>query len=89
MTRTRLIQTIALSSMLVFSFAAFAEGAGCKSKEGHGKQGTSAESTHDFKSHHGWKFSEKAASGNNNASEEPAGKSGASDNVKPDKMLEI
>jgi hypothetical protein len=87
--RTRLIQMAAIMSMTVLPFAVFAEGAGCKSKEGHAKHDMSAESMQEFKNNHSWIFSDSAEADSNTKSQEPAEKSGNSADVKAGKLMEI
>ena len=87
--KIRLIQMITVTSLLVLSFAVFAGGAGCKSKEGHGTKDMSAEAMQEFKDNHAWIFSDHADSDKSTPGHEQADKSGNSDNVKVDKLVEI
>ncbi|MCI0505455.1 MAG: hypothetical protein L0Z73_05030 [Gammaproteobacteria bacterium] len=89
MMRTRLIQMAAIMSMTVLSSAVFAEGAGCKSKDGHAKHDMSAETMQEFKNNHSWIFSDGAEADSNTKSQEQTEKSGGSSAVKTDKLVEI
>jgi hypothetical protein len=89
MMKTRLIQLIAVMSVMLLPFAAFAGGAGCKSKEGHGKHEISAEAMQEFKDNHGWIFSDGAAGDKAVPGHEQPEKSGHDANVKTDKLVEI
>ncbi|WP_455365523.1 hypothetical protein [Kaarinaea lacus] len=89
MKKTRLVQMIAMMAVMVLPFAAFAGGAGCKSKEGHGKHEMSAEAMQEFKDNHAWIFSDKAEGSAAVPGHEQAEKSGHDANAKTDKLVEI
>ena len=54
----KLIPLVAVASVALFSSMAFAGGANCDSKKGHGKKDMSAEGWKEFKDSHAWIFSE-------------------------------
>ena len=57
------LRLIVLLCMMVLPFSAFAGGAGCKSKEGHGTHEQSADAQ-EFKDSHSWMFSDGEANVN-------------------------
>lgn len=89
MMKTRLIQFIAMMAVMLLPFAVFAGGAGCKSKEGHGKHEMSAEAMQEFKDNHAWIFSDKADGEKSIPGHEQSEKSGHDANIKTDKLVEI
>jgi len=74
--------------MMVLSFAAFAGGAGCKSKEGHDVHEQSADAK-EFKDSHSWMFSESEANDVVVPGHEQLKESGQSSKSPKDGLVEI
>jgi len=89
MMKTRLVQLAILMSVAMLPFTVFAGGAGCSSKEGHGKHEMSAEAMQEFKQNHAWIFSDDADSDKAASSHEQVEKPANDAAGKTDKLVEI
>lgn len=81
------LKLIALLSMVILPFSAFAGGEGCSSKKGHGKQEMSVDAQ-EFKDSHSWMFSEGEANVNVPGHEQLK-ESGQSSKPSKDDLVEI
>lgn len=82
------VRLVTFICMMVFSFAAFAGGAGCKSKDGHEMHGQSADAK-AFKDNHSWLFSESEANDVVIPGHEQLKESGQSNKSAKDDLVEI
>ena len=65
--KSKIISLVAVSSLVLFSALAIADGSHCDSMKGQGPHDMSAESWHQFKNSHSWMFSKDAKDANKHA----------------------